>query len=54
MASPVTFDLTLAADTDRACDGRLYAIRAAPQPSAEDGTAAVVWQSRLVDVLALR
>jgi hypothetical protein len=52
--SGAAFSLTLAGDADRACDGRLYAVRPGPTPAPGDPPAPVVWQPRLVDVLTLR
>jgi hypothetical protein len=53
-SSRAAFNLTLAGDADRACDGRLYAVRPGPPPAPAGPHAAVVWQPRLVDVFTLR
>jgi hypothetical protein len=51
-SSPATFHLTLDGEAGRACEGRVYAQR--PGPRTGGGLPAVVWDSRLVDVFALR
>ena len=51
--SGAAFHLTLTGTPGQACEGRLYAQRAAPPPTA-GGRQPVVWQSRLVDVVPLR
>jgi hypothetical protein len=52
-ASPAAFHLTLPGAAERVCEGRVYSQRVAPPPAA-GGQPAVVWHSRLVDVLPLR